>query len=81
MVTLRSKIQRLLLQARGSKEDSWRLIENLFRWKVGLGWAVTRYAEVLVRAPLALAHVGVEAQAVLVQVAEHVADNATAARV
>ena len=28
LVTLRSKIQRLLLQARGSKEDSWRLIEN-----------------------------------------------------
>ena len=49
--------------------------------KEGLGRAVTRYAEVLVRAPLALAHVGVEAQAVLVQVAEHVAANATAARV
>ena len=55
-------------------------MENLFRWKEGLGWVVTRYAEVLVCAPLALAHVGVEAQTVLVQVAEHVAGNATAAR-
>ena len=54
---------------------------RIFRWKEGLGWAITRYAEVLVRAPLALAHVGVEAQTVLVQVAEHVADNATPARV